>query len=1175
MCNDFCHLHVHTEMSLLDGLGTPSDLIGYAKSLGQRGIAITDHGNMHGVIDFFRTAKAHDMIPIIGCEVYQTPFGVSRFEKNASNRTIRHSLIISENDDGYHNLVKLSSLGYLEGFYTKPRIDYQLLEQYKSGLIVTSGCMAAELPQLIMNGAPDSSLNHLIDWYINVIGKDNYYIELQHHDNIPEIPIINKKLIQLSKNHGVKLIVTNDVHYAKQSDAKSHDVLLCVQTRAKIDDVGRFKFSSDDYYIKTRHQLEKDFADYGIDSSAFDNTIEIMERCSGVNLESQEKHHMPNIEIKTGAQDYDQELRNLIKSHLPKYKEQWGPKKQEVTDRIKYEMQVIEETGFSVYYLIIYDICNFAKNNNIIWNIRGSGAGSIVSYILGMSFVDPMEYGLLFERFLNPVRVSTPDFDIDFPDNLREPIISHIISKYGEDNVAQIITFGRMKARMCIRDVGRVYKWPQAKSDDIANRVLNIPGKPITINNSLDENSEYYSSLLKKAYDTDDEVAEVIDICKTLEKTARHTGVHAAAIAISDKPLIEYVPLTRGNQTTYTKHVTQFDYPTLESLGILKVDVLGLSTLTIVNKCLELIEKRTGINYRYELLPFDPSIHDTGRAYELLISGEVAGVFQVESHGLRNILIRLKPTTFQQVMDVISLYRPGPMDYISSYIARAKGEESIEYRDESLRPILEKTQGIMIYQEQIMKVLQVVGGYTLAEADIVRKAISKKDQEKIQKERKHFTENAVKNGYAEDTAYQIFDDIEKFALYGFNMAHAASYARMTVVTSWLKSMYPLEYMAASMVVESQKIDKVARHIQECDRMGIAVVPPDIQKSDVGFSIEDENSGKNLARYAAFNYNLKTGAAIRFGFDSIKQVGDDAAKYLAKIAKEKSISTQDDIYSIDHRIINSRSLRRICAAGVFDSILPRYRLVGNENSIIEFCKQASDVYYTGQYYLVKPSIDLPDRFDSDLIHEEKESLGIWLTDHPVQEYYRKYPSVYTDTIYDIINDESGEDRNAVMILAINDIKTITSRDGKPMAFLQCSDFYGSIEGVIFSRVYEECPEEILQKNKIIIAHVKISYKKTEPSLIINKILNSTNESEDGDDLEKESEVQNVKIIVDNKIEFLKWAKQESHNADGKILTFRLYDKNKNAVGKHQIKNSSIYLSKLRMSKYIYAVEDQNG
>lgn len=1168
MCKDFCHLHVHTEMSLLDGLGTPDALISHAKKLGQRGLAITDHGNMSGVIDFFRTAKKYEMIPIIGCEVYQTPYGISRFDKNVNSRKIMHSLILAENDQGYKNLIKLSTLGFLEGFYTKPRIDHDLLEKYKSGLIVTTGCMAAEIPQMIMHGQEDTAIDFLVDWHINIFGRDNYYVELQHHDGIPEIVDLNKRLIGLSKKHNLKLLVTNDVHYPSQQDAGSHDVLLCVQTRARVDQSNRMKFSGDDYYIKTREQLEKEFAPYGIDGSAFDNTIEIMERCSGVNLESTEKHHMPNIEITTGAADYNQELRNLIKQRLPQFFPIWKDKKKEIAERIEYELKVIEQTGFAVYYLIIFDICKIAKENNIIWNVRGSGAGSIISYILGMSFVDPMEYGLLFERFLNPVRVSTPDFDMDFPDNLREPIVNHLIGKYGEEQVAQIITFGRMKARMCIRDVARVYGWEQSKADYVANMILNTPGKPITIENSLDESSEYYSALLKKAYDSDAEIKKILDIGISLEKTARHTGIHAAAVAIADKPLVEYVPLTRGNSTTITKHVTQFDYPTLESLGILKVDILGLATLSIINKALELIKKRHGIDLSYEKIPFDPNRDsETESAYNLLCSSEVSGVFQVESHGLKNILSRLQPRTFQQIMDVISLYRPGPIDYIDSYIARANSSEAVEFAHESLRPILEKTQGIMIYQEQIMQVLQTVGGYSLAEADVVRKAISKKDQEKIHKEREAFVHGALTNGYMETDARKIFDDIEKFALYGFNMAHAASYARMTVITAWLKATFPLEYMAASLIVEGQKTEKVILYIQECKRMGIPVLQPSIHSPSVDFTIDD-NSGIQIDGYSGYKYEIQPGQAIRFGFGSIKQVGEETAKYLYALGQNKEFLETDDIFALDAKKFNTRSLRRIFAAGVFDNIVPRESLVGNEESILEFCKNTSDVYYTGQRVLVKPSIDLTTQPNIDMIAEEKESLGIWLTSHPVEAYYRKYPKTYTHTLYDVINGE--EESEAVIMLAINSVKTITGRNGKPMCFLQCSDPYGTIEAVVFSDAYESIGNTKLVEDAIIIAQARISYKKTEPSLIIKSVLNEDTEHIMEND-EHDAVANRLKIMVHNKIEFMNWASKNLQPSNSTLI-FKVYDAKKNAIGKLEYPNSCIRLSLLKKSGYIYSVEE---
>lgn len=1088
LVDNFCHCHVHTSYSLLDGLSSPEKLITRAAELGQPGIAITDHGNLHGVIDFYREAKKHNLVPIIGYEGYICGFGASMHTKDTSNRENFHMLLLAENEEGYKNLRHLSSAASIQGFYNRPRFDFNMLEQHKDGIITTTGCMAAPIPRLIGQqikyGGMEKRIEQLFEWHIDVFGKDNFFVEIQDHIGIPELDDINYELLHYGYQYGLKFLLTNDAHYANPQDAIPHDVLLCVQTNSKVWQQNRMRFTDNEYYLKSRSEMEKISRKYALDDSCLDLSLEIMERCKGLDLESKQKHHMPHIDIPSEYVDYDSYLKDLtIKGMDKKYGKIWR-RDQGLVDRAKNELEVISSTGFAVYYLIIKDIIDFAADRGIIWNVRGSGAGSIVSYAINLSFVDPARYGLVFERFINPERVSIPDMDLDFPDNTREEIIHYLINKYGEAQVAQIVTFGRMKARLCIRDTARAHGWEQAKIDSLAGKIMNTPGKPITIENSLDPDSEYYSSFLAKAYKDNRDERDLLDLSKQIENTVRHTGVHAAAVAIGDRPLIDYVPLMRSTATAITNHITQFDYPTLESLGLLKVDILGLATLSIIRETCKLVKDRHGVDIDYEKIPFEEG--DIQDSLALLASGEVKGVFQVESHGLRQILMQLKPTTFEQIMDVISLYRPGPIDYIPQYINRTWAREEVEYSHDSLADILAPTQGIMIYQEQIIRILRKMGGYSLGEADIIRKAISKKDVKKIGEEKVKFIEKAQKIGYTADEALKVFNDIEKFALYGFNLAHAASYARMTMVTAWLKVNYPAEFMLSCLIVEKNKPEKVTGYILEARRMGIDVLTPDIQRSDYDFTLVD-NHGK-ITSYSKYGYNIDREPAILFGLKSIKHVGDDLASMI--VQRGKNIKVLDDILSLDYSKINARSLRRLIGAGLFDKICDRNLLFGNEEAIIQAGKSAEDFHRYGQSGFILPVLNIEQVEKADILSEEKESLGVWLTGHPLEQYYYKLDHVLTHNIHDATSGESVF--NCMMILIVDEIKDHTTKNGDPMAFVTFSDIYGTIQGMMFSNVYE-LYRDMLHEDKPIIVAGRVSYYRQEPTLIIDSLHTKANNS----------------------------------------------------------------------------------
>lgn len=1336
MCN-FNHLHVHTEYSLLDGGSKIEDLISTAKGLGQSAIAITDHGNMTGVVEFFREAKKNDIKPIIGCELYQFRYGTTKNDKNASNRTPRHLLALAENNVGYKNLIKLSTLGYTEGFYYKPRVDYDMIEQYKDGLIYTTGCMAAEIPYLIGNGGDDSLIKSIMGWWVESFGE-NFYVELQHHPGIPELASINLKLIELSKYFGTKIIITNDAHYATQDNAIPHDLLLCVQTRKKFSDEDRMRFSDPEYYLKSEEEIRQDFSQYAdFNESWITNTAEIAERCN-VELETN-REFIPDVEIAPIYKDYDDALESMAKQNIHNF---YPEITKEIKDRVEYELDIIKQTGYSSYYLIIKDLLDFARQNNIIFNCRGSGAGSIVSYVLGLSFIDPIKYDLVFERFINPERVTMPDFDMDFPDSERENLINYIISKYGKDQVAQVITIGRMKARMIIRDVGRVIGWQQEDIDRLAKMVLNVPGKPITIEGSLDKNNEWFSPDLKEEYESSEEAKSLLDVAQKLEGLARHSGVHAAAVIIGTERLDNLVPLQNGTKTSITETITQFEYPILESLGLLKIDILGLSTLSVIQKTLDLIEESRGTKYRYEDIPYEDSA-----VFEILSSGETQGIFQVESHGLTRILKRLKPYKFEQIADVISLYRPGPLQYIDSYIDRSHGNEKVKYIDPLVENILEETQGIMIYQEQVMRVLQVLGGFTLGEADLIRKGMGKKKEEIVKKGRESFVGGAKRlHGIDESKANKIYNDIMHFAGYGFNHcvpydtlikkassnqydplsvgemyyarndsewarnngksdigkkyrlngygyglsmfsdervrpniivdirhagykecfeietesgktiqatanhkfptpsgitklenlsvgdylyvqgeyektsknygfggksnvpkkgqqgfqttngpsvqffetrnlmienlspceicekeygpgfelhhidedrnnndlsnlmwlcnschkfehykngrtkryekgapsikekiisiksvgikevfdvemeapnhnfvvgsgiitcnSHAVSYARITCITAYLKAKYPVEFMAAQMIVSAGKKEKILAHVMESRRMGIPVLPPIAGISKYDFSISRE-SDPGIGHSSGYQYDLKYGCAedeincIRFGTSSISYISEEVKRFLVNVRT---------ITDLPFDMFNTRGMTHIVGSGFFDFIDKRDVLLGNIDTIMNFGRTFFVGESVGQYrfFQNKLKLDATKAIPENQVSEiEKDSLGSWVKFHPTD--IAGFFEFTTTDVSEIVESEYEMD-TATFIAVSTSVNSFPQKDGKMMAIVELSDARNTIQGYIFSNLWDSV-QHTVEEGKLYVISGRVSYKKEYPSIIIDLITDS--------------------------------------------------------------------------------------
>lgn len=760
MTEDFAHLHAHSEYSLLDGLSRIEPLVQRAKELGQPALALTDHGVMHGAIEFVRACRAYDVKPIVGVETYQTAYGRPMGGTDATqDRTNYHLLLLAQNDVGYRNLLRLTTDSHLKGYYYRPRVDHEYLAAHAEGLICTSGCLSAEIPSLIHQGKVEEAHERL-NWYLDVFTRERFFIELQQHD-LPELDLVNRELLRMAAQHNVELIATNDVHYVRQEDSQYQDVLLCVQTGSKVADGKRMRMTGDSYFLRSRQQMEDALRGYAdLPESAFTNTLRIAEMCD-VDPED-DAYHLPPFPLPSGAKDYQARVRQLTEQGV---RRMYGDRAEaaDVRQRREYELRLIHDMGFDSYFLIVADLCDFARRRNIWWNVRGSGNGSIVAYALGITTLDPLRYGLIFERFLNPGRVTMPDFDLDFPDDQREDLIRYAIDQYGEDRVAQIVTFGRMKSRAAVRDVGRVLDLPLSQVDRIAKMIPGGPAAP-TLSQLLDETHAAYSAELEQLV-RQQGMGELMTISRQLEGVARTASVHPAAVIVADKPLWTYTPLTRGKNTV-TQYTTQFEFPVLESIGLLKVDFLGLRTLTIMREACRLIEERQGASLHAANIPYEGP--ETRQAFAMMVSGDTAGVFQVESGGFTETIVSMRPSEFIHIVAALALYRPGPMDYIPSYTRRMHGQEKVAYKHALLEPILAETYGIIIFQEQIIRILHDLAGYTPGEADLVRSAISKKDSKKIDESRKIFLSGCGKQGIEQETAQAIWGDIELFAGYGFN-----------------------------------------------------------------------------------------------------------------------------------------------------------------------------------------------------------------------------------------------------------------------------------------------------------------------------------------------------------------------------------------------------------------------
>lgn len=1063
----FVHLHVHSEYSLLDGFSNIKKLVKRAIEMKMPAVALTDHGTMFGVIDFFNAATAAGIKPIVGVEAYLAARGMRERDPQLDKKS-SHLLLLAENQTGYQNLLQIASAAQLNGFYYYPRVDHDFLSQHSEGIICTSGCMSAEIPRLISQGNLEAARRQL-DWYYEVFGADRFFLELQSHD-IPELESINKNLVTLGRRYQANFVATNDVHYVDERDARLQDILLAIQTGCLLSDPGRMRMTSNTYYLRSPQEMATLFSDV---PDAVSNTLLIAERCN-VDL-GFKGYHLPEFEVPAGytAETY---LRHLCEQGLLR---RYGARASdpEVRGRLDFELDVIHRMGFDTYFLIVWDLCRYAQDQDIWYNARGSAAGSIVAYTLEITIVDPIEHGLIFERFLNPGRISMPDIDLDFRDDRRADMMAYTARKYGDDKVAQIITFGTLGARAALRDVGRVMDIPLNEVDRVAKMVPNIPGKPMTIEQALEEVVEFKETYHKEKY-----LQELIDTAAQMEGVVRNAGTHAAGVIITDKPIIEYIPLHRPTGSSIedspVKTVTQFEMSVLDSLGLLKVDFLGLATLTIMARACDLIHVRHQVEFNLSNIPTDdPAI------FELMGRGETAGVFQVEGSGMRRWLMEMKPKELANVIAMVALFRPGPMDFIPGYIRRMHGEEQVTYRHPSLEAIFKETYGYPVYQEQLMFAVMQLAGYTAPEADDLRKAVAKKIKEKLQKHRAKFVAGAVKNNISEDVAGAIFDDWEEFARYGFNKAHAADYGVIAVQTAYLKAHYPVEYMTALLTVSANDTDKVALYVADCRRMGIQVNPPDVNASGWDFSIEDrvEPDGTKVA-------------SIRFGLGAVKNVGHGPVEAILTGREKGPFRDLNDFsHRVDLRQVGRRALESLIRVAALDRFGSRIAILDGVDRLLSVstshfrAAEAGQMSLFGQHTGVADEIHLPPASSEigrrEILNWERELIGLYVSDHPLSPVIQELTEAVTHFSAQLAEAAHNEQvRVAGLVVRVRHHQT---KAGKPMAFVAIEDLQGTIELVLFPRTWAKYAESVVY-DKIILVEGKVDAQGGEPKVLVDTI-----------------------------------------------------------------------------------------
>jgi DNA polymerase-3 subunit alpha len=1067
MKNGFVHLHVHSEYSLLDGACRIKDLVPACKELGMDAIALTDHGVMYGTIDFYEECKKHGVKPIIGCEVYTARR--SRFDKEGKNDSdYGHLVLLAENNEGYKNLIKLISVAFTEGYYYKPRVDMELLKKHSNGLICLSACLGGSVPQLILNGEYERAKSLALE-YNDIFGKGNFFLELQSND-MEEQLVVNQSLIKMSQETGIPLVCTNDVHFIHKEDARTQEILICIQTGKRLSDGDRLVFNSDKVYLRSPEEMHNLFKNI---PEALSNTVEIANRCN-VEIEFG-RPVLPNFEKPQGYTS-DEYLEKLcMEGALKRY----GRINDEVRQRLEYELSVIKNMGYSDYYLIVWDFIKYAKDNGItVGPGRGSGAGSLVAYCLGITNIDSLKYNLAFERFLNPERISMPDFDIDFCDSRRKEVIDYVISKYGEDRVAQIITFGTMAARGSVRDVGRVLDIPYAEVDAIAKLIPFAPG--MTIKQALDKSTE-----LRKRYEEDPVVKDLLDTSMKLEGMPRNVSTHAAGVVLTKEPVTDYVPvqLTQDSNT-----VTQFSMNMLEKLGLLKVDFLGLKTLTVIDDSVNLIKEIHDLD-----VDFDNMEMDDPNVYKTICEGKTAGIFQLESPGMTSFMMELQPDKLEDVIAGISLYRPGPMDQIPTYIANKRNPAKIKYDHPILEDILDVTYGCMVYQEQVMQIVRDMAGYTMGQSDLVRRAMAKKKHDVMEKEREHFVDGACQRGVSKEVANKVFDQMTDFASYAFNKAHAACYAVVAYQTAWLKTYYPVIFMACLLNSYMGSPEKITQYIGELRLMNIEVIPPDINKSRAEFTV--------------------VGDSIQFGLMAIKNVGLNAVESIVRERESngKFTSFADFVMRIGPEV-NKRCVESLIKAGAFDSLgVYRSKLLAVYESVMDMASNIKKKRVVGQLSLFDLTddlaesdmieVDYPDinEFDKNtLLSMEKEMMGIYISGHPLFDYEGRLALIRNIKTSDLMtnedntNLESGfpenvKDNMKVTIGGIvTDIKKKTTKNNTIMAFCTIEDMYGHVELLVFPKILEKY-SQFLYNESIIIVNGRLSLREDEkPNIIVEQV-----------------------------------------------------------------------------------------
>lgn len=1040
----FVHLHVHSEYSLLDGLSRIKDLTRMAREMGMNALALTDHGVMHGVISFYQKAREQGIKPIIGCEVYLAPR--TRFDREGKIDQAYHLVLLAKNLDGYRNLMKLVSLAHIQGFYYRPRVDKELLKKYSSGLIALTSCLKGEIPQLLLQGEKEKARQVAME-YSTIFGEGNFYLEIQNH-GLEEEKIFKEEMVQLSRETGLPLVATNDSHYSLKSDYRTHDIILCVGMGKTIDDKDRLSFENDEFYFKSEEEMVTLFSDF---PEALENTQKIADSC---NLELDFHNlYLPKFEVPQGY-DVDSYLEEIATEGLRQKFKEITP---EVQDRFQYELDTIKRMGFSSYFLVVWDLVSFARSQGIMVGPgRGSVCGSLVAYALGITEIDPLRYGLYFERFLNTERVTMPDCDIDFCSRRRDEVLKYLKRKYGEKSVAQIATFGTMAARAAIRDCGRVLRVPLRVVDRIAKK---IPFNS-TISQALDTVED-----LREEYLNDPQIKELLDSARGLEGIARHASTHAAGVVISSEPLTMHVPLMKD---TVGEITTQFAKDDIEKIGLLKMDVLGLTTLTMAQETIRLIKDRQGIDLDWEKIPLDDE-----KTFKILQQAETSGVFQLESLGMRRILKDLKPTRIEDIIAVVALFRPGPMDMIPDFIRAKEGKTPIEYLHPKLEPILKETYGAIVYQEQVMQIASALAGYSLQEADVLRRAMAKKDKPAMDKQRPQFIERAKELGTPPEVSGQVFDFMAKFAQYGFNKSHATAYGVLAYRTAYLKAHYPLEFMSALLTSVIGDENKIRAYVDECKNFGIKVLPPNINQGEGGFKPGEGNT-------------------ILFGLAAIKNVGEGAVEVIIKEREERGPfqSLGDFFKRISSHLVNRKTVESLIKAGAFDFtgkprpqllysldfLLGAAKKVSKKNQATLFgseeTEEAEEPYYEGGYS------------EGEVLAWEKEALGFYFSEHPLVRYEKILSTFNATPIAHLVELEEGQ--TVTVYGSISRNRKIQAKNGSQVLILTLEDLTSSVEVVVYSRLIEEF-RPTLEKEGVVVVSGRLSLEEERAKITASKLV----------------------------------------------------------------------------------------